>query len=156
MVQLPLSVVQQGLCVAEVATEWSVGDGLEGKTLRVDPPIVLVTSAQQLIVVEVDEAQDSVPQDTHQAIAPSMLGHLESELLGSGRYLSPVDLADSLESQLPGALVEEAVASHLGARASKTESQLHEVALENEYVLVGTDLTVCSGSVHLHKILRLV
>jgi hypothetical protein len=62
----------------------------------------------------------------------------------------------TLESQILGALVEEAVASHLGARASKTESQLHEVALKTKYVLVGTDLTVCSGSIHLHKILRLV
>jgi hypothetical protein len=67
-----------------------------------------------------------------------------------------MDPADNLESQLPGALVEEAIASHLGARASMMESQLHEVTLENEYVLVGTDLTVCSRSVHLHKILRSV
>jgi hypothetical protein len=104
MVQLPLSVVQQGLRVAEVATERSVGGGLEGKTLGVDPPVVLVTSAQQLIVVEMDGARDSMPQDTHQAITPSMLGHLESEILGSGRDLSPVDLEDNLESQLPGAL----------------------------------------------------
>jgi hypothetical protein len=61
MVQLPLSVVQQGLHVAEVATERSVGGGLERKTIGFNPPIVLVTSAQKLIVVEVDEARDSVP-----------------------------------------------------------------------------------------------
>jgi hypothetical protein len=52
MVQLPLSVVQQGLRVVEVATERGVGSGLEGKTLGVDPPVVLVTSAQQLVVVD--------------------------------------------------------------------------------------------------------
>jgi hypothetical protein len=39
-----------------VATEQSVGIGLVGKTLVVDPPIVLVTSAQQLVKVVVDEA----------------------------------------------------------------------------------------------------
>jgi hypothetical protein len=83
-----------------------------------------------------------------------MLGHLEGELLRSGQNLSPADLTNNPESQLLGALVEEAVAYHLGARASKTESQLNEIALKNKYVLVGTDLTVCSRSVHLHKILR--
>jgi hypothetical protein len=51
-----------------------------------------------------------------------VLGYLEGELLRSGWDLSPADLVDNLESQLSGALVEEAVASHLGARASKTES----------------------------------
>jgi hypothetical protein len=61
MVQLFLSVVQQGLRVAEVSTERSVGGGLEGKTIGVDPPVVLITSAQQLIIVEVDEARDSMP-----------------------------------------------------------------------------------------------
>jgi hypothetical protein len=85
------------------------------------------------------------------AIAPSALSHLKSELLGSGRDLPPADLANNLVSQLLGALVEEAVASQLGARASKAVSQLHEVALENENILVGTNLTVCSGSVRLHK-----
>jgi hypothetical protein len=120
MVQLPLSVKRKGLHVAEVAAEWSVGDGLEGKTLRVDPPVVLLTSAQQLVVVEVDETQDSLLQDTHHAIAPSVLGHLKSELLGSRRDLLPADLADDRVSKLPGALIEEAVASHLGPRASRT------------------------------------
>jgi hypothetical protein len=124
---------------------------VEGKTLGVNPPVVLITSSQQLVVVEVDEARDSVSQDMHQTIAPSALSHLKSELLGSRRDLLPTDLADDLVSQLPGALVEEAVASHHGARASKAVSQLHEVALENEHILVGTNLTVCSGSVHLHK-----
>jgi hypothetical protein len=80
--------------VAKLAAKRSVGGGLERKALGVDPPVVLVTSAQQLVVVEVDEARDSMPQDTHQAIAPSTLDHLEGELLGSGRDLPPVDLAD--------------------------------------------------------------
>jgi hypothetical protein len=124
MVQLLLSGAA-GLHVAKVAAEWSVSGGLERKALRVDPPVVLVTSAQQLVVVEVDEARDSVPQDTHQAIAPSTLDHLEGELLRSGRDLSPTDLADNLESQLPGTLLEEAATSHLGMRASKTRGQLH-------------------------------
>jgi hypothetical protein len=56
MVELPLSVVQQGLRVAEVATEGSVCGGLVGKAIGVDPPVVLVAGAQQLVVVEVDEA----------------------------------------------------------------------------------------------------
>jgi hypothetical protein len=56
VVQLLLSVVQQGLHVAKVAAERSVSGGLERKALRVDPSVVLVTNAQQLIVVEVDEA----------------------------------------------------------------------------------------------------
>jgi hypothetical protein len=154
MVQLLLSVVQQGLRVAKVAAKWGVSGSLERKDLRVDPSVVLVTSAQQLVIVEVDEVRESVLQDTHQAIVPSTLDHLEGELLGSGQDLSPVDLADNLVSQLPGTLLKEAKTSHLGTRASKTRDQLHQVALENKHVLVGADLTVCSRSVHLHKILR--
>jgi hypothetical protein len=46
MVQLLLSVVQQGLRVAKVAAERSVSGGLIGKTVRVDPPIVLVVGAE--------------------------------------------------------------------------------------------------------------
>jgi hypothetical protein len=46
MVQLLLSVVQQGLRVAEVAAERSVSNGLVGKAIGVDPPIVLVASTQ--------------------------------------------------------------------------------------------------------------
>jgi hypothetical protein len=102
-----------------------VGGGLERKALRVDLPVVLITSAQQLIIVEVDKARDSVPQDTHQAIAPSMLDRLEGELLRFGQNLPPTDLADNLESQLPGTLLEEAETPHLGTRASKTRYQLH-------------------------------
>jgi hypothetical protein len=49
-------VVQQGLRVAEVATEGSVSGGLVGKAVGIDPPVVLIASAQQLVVVEVDEA----------------------------------------------------------------------------------------------------
>jgi hypothetical protein len=60
MVQLPLSVVQQGLRVAEVAAEGSVCGGLVGKAIGVDPPVVLIASSQQLVVVEVDEARDGV------------------------------------------------------------------------------------------------
>jgi hypothetical protein len=85
MVQLPLGVVQQGLRVAEVAAEGCVSCGLVGKAIGVDPPIVLVAGAQQLVVVEVDEARDDVSQNTHQAIAPSALNHLEGELLRSRR-----------------------------------------------------------------------
>jgi hypothetical protein len=128
--------------------------GLVRKAIGVDPSVVLVTSAQQLVVVEVDEARDGVSQNTHQAIVPSTLNHLEGELLRSQRDLLPMDLADNLVSQLPGTLLEEAVTPHLGARASKSRGQLHQVALENKHVLVGTDLTVCSRSVHLHIILR--
>jgi hypothetical protein len=80
MVQLPLSVVQQGLRVAKVVTERSVGVGQVGKTLVVDPPVVLVTSAQQLVEVVVDETRDSVLQYTHHAIGPSALGHLKDNL----------------------------------------------------------------------------
>jgi uncharacterized spore protein YtfJ len=89
MVQLPLSVVQQGLCVAEVATEGSVSGGLIGKAVGVKPPVVLIVSAQQLVVVEVDEARDNVSQNTHKSIAPSVLDHLEGELLRSQRDLFP-------------------------------------------------------------------
>jgi hypothetical protein len=46
MVQLLLSVVLQGLRVAKVAAEWSVSGGLIGKTVRVDPSVVLVASAK--------------------------------------------------------------------------------------------------------------
>jgi hypothetical protein len=46
------------------------------------------------------------------------------------------------------------VASHLGARSSKSVGQLHEVALKNDRVLVGTNLTVSNGVVRLHKFLR--
>jgi hypothetical protein len=49
-------VVQQGLHVAEVVAEGCVSGGLVGKAVGVDPPIVLVAGAQQLVVVEVDEA----------------------------------------------------------------------------------------------------
>jgi hypothetical protein len=59
MVQLLLSVVQQGLRVAKVAAERSVSGGLERKAIGVDPSVVLIASAQQLIIVEVDEARDS-------------------------------------------------------------------------------------------------
>jgi hypothetical protein len=154
MVQLPLSVVQQGLRVAEVAAEGSVSGGLVGKAIGVDPPVVLVESAQQLVVVEVDEARDSVSQNTHKSIAPSALDHLEGELLRSRRDLLPADLANDLVRQLSGTLLEETVTSDLRTRASETRDQLHQVALKDEHVLVGTNLTVCSRSVHLHKILR--
>jgi hypothetical protein len=46
MVQLLQSVVQQGLRVAKVATEQSVSSDLIGKTVRVDPSVVLVASAE--------------------------------------------------------------------------------------------------------------
>jgi hypothetical protein len=154
MVQLPLSVVQQGLRVAKVAVERSENGGLERKAIGVDPSVVLLMSAQQLVIVEVDEARDSVSQNTHQAIAPSTLNHLEGELLRSRWDLLLADLANNLVSQLPGTLLEEAVTPHLGAWASKSRGQVHQVTLENKHALVGTDLTVCSRSVHLHKILR--
>jgi hypothetical protein len=154
MVQLPLSVVQQGLHVAEVAAEGSVSGSLVGKAVGVDPPIVLIASAQQLVVVEVDEARDSVSQNMHTSIAPSALAHLEGELLRSRRDLLPADLANDLVRQLSGTLLEETVTSDLWMRASETRNQLHQVALKDEHVLVGTNLTVCSRSVHLHKILR--
>jgi hypothetical protein len=131
-----------------------VSGGLVGKAIGVDPPIVLVEGAQQLVIVEVDEAQDSVSQNMHQAIAPRMLDHLEGELRRTRRDLLPVVLANNLVSQLLGTLLEEAVTPHLGAMASKSRGQLHQVALKNKHVLVGADLTVCSRSVQLHKILR--
>jgi hypothetical protein len=151
MVQLLLSVVQQGLPVAKVMAERSVSGGLERKAVGVDPSVVLVASAQQLVVVEVDEARDSVSQNMHQAIAPSTLNNLEGESLRNRRYLLPADLADNLVGQLLGMLLEEAVTTHLGTPASETRGQLHQVALKDEHVLMGTDLTVCSRSVHLHK-----
>jgi hypothetical protein len=83
-----------------------------------------------------------------------MLDHLKGELLRSGQNLSPADLADNLEIQLPGTLLKEAETPHLGTRAFETRGQLHQVELKDEHVLVGADLTVCSRSVHLHKILR--
>jgi hypothetical protein len=98
MVQLLLSVVQQGLRVAKVAVERSVSGGLERKAVGVNPSVVLVASAQQLVIVEVDEARDSVSQNTHQAIAPSTLNHLKGESLKNWRDLLPTDLADNLVS----------------------------------------------------------
>jgi hypothetical protein len=83
-----------------------------------------------------------------------MLDHLEGELLRSGQNLPPANLADNLESQLPGTLLKEAETPHLETRAFEMCSQLHQIALKNEHVLVGADLTVCSRSAHLHKILR--
>jgi hypothetical protein len=154
MVQLLLSVVQQGLRETEVATEWSVSSGLVGKAIGIDPPVVLVVCTQQLVVVEVDEVRDSMSQNMHQSITPGTLNHLEGEPLTNRRDLLPADLADNLVSQLSGTLLEEAVTTHLGTRASETRSQLHQVALKDEHVLVGTNLTVCSRSVHLHKVLR--
>jgi hypothetical protein len=62
-----------------------------------------------------------------------------------------MDLANHTDSQLPGTLLEQAVASHLGTRPSKAHGQLNQVPLEDQHVLVGADLTVCSRSVHLHK-----
>jgi hypothetical protein len=89
MVQLLLGVVQQGLRVAKVAAEWIVSNDLERKAIGVDPPIVLVASTQQLVVVEVDEARDSVSKNTHQSIAPSTLNHLEGEPLRNRWNLLP-------------------------------------------------------------------
>jgi hypothetical protein len=128
--------------------------GLVGKVVGVDPPVVLVASAQQLIVVEVDEARDSVSQDMHKSIAPCVLDHLKGELLKSQRDLLPVDLANDLVRQLSGILLKKVVAPDLRTRASETRDQLHQVTLKDEHVLVGTNLSVCSRSVHLHKILR--
>jgi hypothetical protein len=56
MVQMLLSVVQQGLRVAKVAAESSVDGGLVRKTVGVDSSVVLVASAKKLVEVEVDEA----------------------------------------------------------------------------------------------------
>jgi hypothetical protein len=111
--------------VAEVATERCVCNGLVGKAVRVDPPVVLVEGAQQLIVVEVDEAQDSVSQDMHKSITPRALDHLEGELLRSRQDLLPADLANDLVRQLSGTLLEKAIASDLWTRASETRDQLH-------------------------------
>jgi hypothetical protein len=83
-----------------------------------------------------------------------MLNHLEGEPLRNRRNLLPADLADNLVSQLSGTLLEEAVTLNLRTLASETRGQLHQVTLKDEHVLVGTDLTVCSRSIHLHKILR--
>jgi hypothetical protein len=154
VVQMPLGVVQQGLCVAKVATERSVNGGLVGKTVGVDSPVVLVASAKKLVIVEVDEARDSVSQNMHESIAPSAVDHLKGELLRSRRDLLPTDLANDPIRQLSGTLLEQTVTPHLRARASEARSQLHQVALKDEHVLVGTNLTVCSRSFHLHKILR--
>jgi hypothetical protein len=140
--------------VAEVAAEGSVSGGLVGKAVGVNTPVVLVAGTQQLVIVEVDEARDSVSQNTHKSIAPSALNHLEGELLRSRRDLLPADLANDLVCQLSGTLLEETVTSNLQTLASKTRNQLHQVLLKDEHVLVGTNLTVCSRSVHLHKILK--
>jgi hypothetical protein len=83
-----------------------------------------------------------------------MLNHLKGEPLGNQRDLLPADLTDKLESQLPSALLEKTVTSNLRTRASEMCGQLHQVALKNEHVLVGTNLMVRSRSVHLHKVLR--
>jgi hypothetical protein len=95
-----------------------------------------------------------VTQNAHEAIAPVALDHLKGELRRSRRDLLPADLANDPERQLVGTLLEQTVTPHLGARASEVGAQLHQVALKNEHVPVGTDLTVCSRCVHLHKILR--
>jgi hypothetical protein len=93
-------------------------------------------------------------QDTHKSIAPSAFDHLKGELRRSRRDLLPADLANDPERQLAGTLLEQTVTPHLGARASEVGAQLHQVALKNEHIPVGTDLTVRSRGVHLHKILR--
>jgi hypothetical protein len=80
MVQMLLRVVQDSLSVAEVAAKRGVRRGLMGKAIGVDPPVVLVTSPKQLVVVEVDEARDGLAQNAHQAIAPVALDHLKGEL----------------------------------------------------------------------------
>jgi hypothetical protein len=140
--------------VAKVAAERGVDSGLVRKTVGVDSPVVLVASAEKLVEVEVDEAGDSMTQNAHEAIAPIALDHLKGELRRSRRDLLPADLANDSESQLAGTLLEQTVTPHLGARASEVGAQLHQVALKDEHVSVGTDLTVCSRGVHLHKILR--
>jgi hypothetical protein len=125
MVQLPLGVVQQGLRVEKVATEGGVCGGLVRKAVGVDSPVVLVAGAEYLIVVEVDEARDSMSEDTHKSIAPRALDHLEGELWRGRRDLLPADLANDLVRQLAGTLLEESVASDLRTRASETRDQLH-------------------------------
>jgi hypothetical protein len=104
--------------------------------------------------VEVDEARDSVSEYMHKSIAPRALDHLEGELWRGRRDLLPADLANDLVRQLVGTILEELIASDLRTWASETRGQLHQVALKDEHVFVGTDLTVCSRSVHLHKFLR--
>jgi hypothetical protein len=151
MVQMLLRVVQKGLGVAEMAAEGGVRGSLVGKAIGVDPPVVLVAGTKQLVVVEVDETRDGVTQNAHQAIAPVALDHLKSELQLSRRDLLPADLAYHTDSQLAGTLLEQAIASHLRTRTSKARGQLDQVSLEDQHVLVGADLSVCSGSIHLHK-----
>jgi hypothetical protein len=56
MVQMLLRVVQKSLGVAEVAAEGRVRCSLVGKAIGVDPPVVLVASPKQLVIVDVDEA----------------------------------------------------------------------------------------------------
>jgi hypothetical protein len=73
----------------------------------------------------VDKAGDGVLQNAHHTLVPGVLGHLEGELLRSGRDLLPADLADDSVGQLAGALIKEAVASHLGTRVSEALSQLN-------------------------------
>jgi hypothetical protein len=46
MVQLLLGVVQQGLRVAKVAAERGVSSGMIGKTVGIDPSVVLIASAE--------------------------------------------------------------------------------------------------------------
>jgi hypothetical protein len=104
--------------------------------------------------VEVDEARDGVSQNTRKSIAPSTLNHLEGESLRNRRNLLLADPTDNLVSQLPSTLLEKMVTSNIWTRAFETRGQLHQVTLKNEHVLVGTDLMVCSRSVHLHKVLR--
>jgi hypothetical protein len=70
--------------------------------------------------VEVDEARDSVSEDTHKSIAPRALDHLEGELLRCRRDLLPADLANDLVRQLAGALLEKSIASDLRMRPSET------------------------------------
>jgi hypothetical protein len=106
--------------VVEVAAEGGVCGGLVGKAIAVDPPVVLIAGTKYLVIVEVDEARDGISHNTHQAIAPVALDHLEGELLRTRWDLLPVDLANHLVGQLPCTLLEEAVASHLGTWASET------------------------------------
>jgi hypothetical protein len=75
--------------------------------------------------VEVDEARDSVSEDTHKSVAPRALDHLEGELWRGRRDLLPADLANDLVRQLVGTLLEEFVASNLWIRASELRGQLH-------------------------------
>jgi hypothetical protein len=95
-----------------------------------------------------------VTQNAHEAIAPVALDHLEGELWRGGWDLLPADLANHTDRQLTGTLLKKLIASDLRTRTSETRAQLHQVALKDEHVLAGTNLTVCSRSIHLHKILR--